>query len=37
MGKTLGEGFADMSAMVDGLAEQALHLADTSEDAALHA
>ncbi|HEV2309932.1 MAG TPA: phosphotransferase family protein [Acidimicrobiia bacterium] len=37
MGKTLGEGFADMSPMIDGLAEQALHLADTSEDAALHA
>ena len=36
MGKTLGEGFADMSAMIDGLAAQALHLADTSEDAALH-
>jgi len=35
MGKTLGEGFSEMGAVVDGLAEQALRLADRSEDAAL--
>ena len=37
MGKTLGAGFADMAAVVDGLAAQALGLADASEDAALRA
>jgi len=37
LGKTLGEGFSDMGAMVDALAEQALALADASEDAALRA
>ncbi|HEY6316510.1 MAG TPA: phosphotransferase family protein [Acidimicrobiia bacterium] len=36
MGKTLGEGFTDMSPVVDGLAAQALRLADASEDPALH-
>jgi aminoglycoside phosphotransferase (APT) family kinase protein len=37
LGKTLGEGFSEMGAMVDALAEQALALADASEDAALRA
>jgi aminoglycoside phosphotransferase (APT) family kinase protein len=37
LGKTLGEGFSEMGAMVDALAEQALALADKSEDAALRA
>ena len=37
MGKTLGAGFADMAAVVDGLAAQALALADRSEDVALRA
>ena len=36
MGKTLGEGFTEMGAIVDSLAGQALRLADTSEDSALH-
>ena len=35
MGKTLGEGFGEMGAMVDSLAEQGLALADASENAAL--
>jgi len=35
MGKTLGEGFSEMAAIVDGLAQQAVRLADRSEDAAL--
>jgi aminoglycoside phosphotransferase (APT) family kinase protein len=35
MGKTLGDGFADMGAVVDRLAEQGLALADASDDAAL--
>ena len=35
MGKTLGEGFAEMGAIVDTLVEQALELARHSEDAAL--
>ena len=37
MGKTVaGEGFAEMGATVDSLAQLALRRADTSEDAALH-
>jgi hypothetical protein len=32
MGKTLGDGFADMGAVVAGLSDQALELADRSED-----
>jgi len=32
MGKTLGEGFADMGDMVTSLSEQALELADRSDD-----
>ena len=35
MGKTLGDGFADMGAVVSNLAEQGLALADASDDAAL--
>ncbi len=35
MGKTLGEGFAEMGSITDTLAEQALELADRSEDARL--
>ncbi|HEV2993348.1 MAG TPA: phosphotransferase family protein [Acidimicrobiia bacterium] len=35
MGKTLGDGFADMGATVTNLAEQGLALADASDDAAL--
>ena len=37
MGKTLGEGFSEMGAMVDALAEQGLALADASADASLRA
>jgi aminoglycoside phosphotransferase (APT) family kinase protein len=37
LGKTLGEGFSEMGAMVDALAEQALALADASADASLRA
>jgi aminoglycoside phosphotransferase (APT) family kinase protein len=37
LGKTLGDGFAEMGAMVDSLAEQGLALADASDDAALRA
>jgi len=36
MGKTLGDGFADMDAAVAGLSDQALELADRSEDTRLH-
>jgi hypothetical protein len=32
MGKTLGDGFADMGAVVAGLSDQALELADRSDD-----
>lgn len=35
MGKTLGDGFADMGAVVAGLSDQALELADRSEDTRL--
>jgi aminoglycoside phosphotransferase (APT) family kinase protein len=37
MGKTLGEGFSEMGAMVDALAEQGLALADASDDVSLRA
>jgi aminoglycoside phosphotransferase (APT) family kinase protein len=37
MGKTVGDGFAEMGAIVDTLAAQALTLADASSDAALRA
>ncbi len=35
MGKTLGDGFSEMGAIVDSLAEQALAVADSSADRAL--
>jgi aminoglycoside phosphotransferase (APT) family kinase protein len=37
MGKTLGEGFSDMGDMVSSLSEQALELADRSDDPRLRA
>ncbi len=37
MGKTLGEGFAEMGAMVTALVQTALEVADHSDDLSLHA